>query len=91
MLKKHELATPTSCLNKAAPDEMVFVLRGKDPHAPQAIRLWADMSEGEQEPGKLAEARAAADAMDKWRIANQPPEPAPPPPTARAWQPPGGP
>lgn len=67
MLKKHELATPTSCLNKAAPDEPLFVLRAKDGHAPQTLRHWATMSDGTHEPEKIAEALACADAMEKWR------------------------
>lgn len=67
MLKKLELAQPTSCLNKAAADEPVFVLRAKDPHAPQTLRHWATMSEGTHEPDKLAEARQCADEMERWR------------------------
>jgi hypothetical protein len=67
MLKKHELATPTSCLNKAASDEPVFVLRAKDKHAPQTLRLWATMAEDFHEPEKIAEARKLADEMEKWR------------------------
>lgn len=46
---------------------MVFVLRAKDPVAAQTIRHWAAMAEGVHEPERIAEARAAADAMDLWR------------------------
>jgi hypothetical protein len=67
VIKSKELATPTSCLNKAASDEMVFVLRAKDPVAAQTIRHWATMAEGIHEPERIAEARAAADAMDLYR------------------------
>lgn len=67
MIKRDELKTPTSCLNKAAPDEPVFVLRAKDAMAAQAVRHWATMSEGEHEAAKLAEARKLADEMDEWR------------------------
>jgi hypothetical protein len=34
MIKNLELTNPDSCLNKAADDEMVFVLRAKDPCRP---------------------------------------------------------
>lgn len=41
MRKSRELTDPQSCLNRAAPDELLFVLRGRDPAAPSAIRSWA--------------------------------------------------
>jgi hypothetical protein len=41
MLKKDELTNPKSCLNKANDDELVFVLLGRDPAAPDTIRDWA--------------------------------------------------
>lgn len=66
MLKKHELANPTSCLNKAAPDEPVFVLRAKDPFAAQTVRLWAAMSEGHHEGDKIHEALKLASEMEEW-------------------------
>lgn len=40
MLKRDELADPNSCLNRAADDEMIFVLLGHDVAAPHAIREW---------------------------------------------------
>lgn len=40
MLKKDEIATPDSCLNKAKDDEPIFVLRGKDPAAPATLAKW---------------------------------------------------
>lgn len=43
MIKRDELADPTSCLNRARDDERVFVLRAHDPAAPSAIRRWADV------------------------------------------------
>lgn len=67
MIKRDELKTPTSCLNKAAPDEPIFVLRGKDALAAMAVRHWAVMAQGEHEPGKITEALALADQMDEWR------------------------
>lgn len=72
MKKQLELSTPTSCLNKAAPDEPVFVLRAKDPLAPITVRHWATMSEGKHEPAKLAEARNLASEMEDWRNKNFP-------------------
>lgn len=41
MKKKDELANPNSCLNRARENELVFVLLGRDPAAPVAIRAWA--------------------------------------------------
>lgn len=75
MLKMKELASPGSCLNKAAPDEPVFVLRAKDPHAAQTIRLWAAMSVGQHTPEKIAEANSLADEIDKWRESRTPAAP----------------
>ena len=40
MIKTQEVADPQSCLNHAKPDEMLFVLLGRDPAAPAAIRAW---------------------------------------------------
>ena len=67
MIKHMELSTSHSCLNKARVDEPVFVLRAKDPFAPQAIRLWATMSVQYHEPEKIDEALALADAMEAYR------------------------
>ena len=41
MRKRDELADPNSCLNLAADDEMIFVLRGHDVAAAETIRFWA--------------------------------------------------
>ena len=40
MIKAMEAADGQSCWNKAAKDEMVFVLLGRDAAAPAAIRAW---------------------------------------------------
>lgn len=66
MLKQLELSSPSSCLNKAADDEQVFVLRAKDPHAPQAIRHWVSMSRGFHADEKLTAALVIADEMERW-------------------------
>lgn len=67
MLKRDELATPTSCLNKAAPNEPLFVLRAKDPIAPMTLRHWAAMADNKHEPTKVAEALKLAEEMETWR------------------------
>ena len=72
MLKHRELTDPKSCLNKAAPDEPIFVLRAKDARAAMAVRHWATMAHGLHEPEKLQEAEALAQQMDDWRKRNVP-------------------
>lgn len=72
MLKKNELIEPSSCLNKAGPEEPIFVLRAKDPAAPATIRLWAAMATGIHEPEKLKEADMLASQMDAWRTEREP-------------------
>lgn len=67
MVKFLELSDPTSCINKAASDEPVFVLRAKDPVAAMIVRKWAAYSEGIHEPEKNTEALRLADQMDAWR------------------------
>lgn len=72
MIKRMELLTPTSCLNRAHPEEPVFVLRAKDPLAAMAVRHWATMAFGRHEADKLKEAEKLADQMDAWRAQNIP-------------------
>jgi hypothetical protein len=68
MLKVDELADPTSCINKAAPDEPVFVLRGKDPCSAYAVRMWANIAQqgSHHDAEKIAAARAFADQMEAY-------------------------
>ena len=40
MRKKDELSREHTCMRHAHPEEMVFVLLGRDPAAPIAIRAW---------------------------------------------------
>lgn len=56
------------CLAAAEPDEPMFVLLGRDKHAPQLVEMWAGQraSEGE-DPAKVEEALRCAKAMRKWR------------------------
>lgn len=69
MKKRDEIEQPNSCLNKAAEDEPVFVLRAKDPIAPAAVEEWARQAQqtGRHEPAKIEEARALAASMRAWR------------------------
>ncbi len=71
MLKRDEIATPTSCLNKAADDEPVFVLRAKDPLAARVVRHWCTLAEQQGlHEDKVPEADALAFQMESWRAAN---------------------
>ena len=38
--KSEELTNPASCMSRARPDEMTFVLLERDKAAPAAIRAW---------------------------------------------------
>jgi len=52
------------CYANAEPDEPMFVLLGRDKHAPMLVELWAAMRalDGEK-PAKVAEARECAEDM----------------------------
>lgn len=77
MLKSDELATSTSCLNSAAMNEPVFVLRANDELAAGVVRQWALRYRLEKlkQPGgmtkkqadKWHEAHDLANQMDVWR------------------------
>lgn len=73
MRKRDELTDPNSCLSKAAPDEMLFVLRAKDADAPATIRYWAALRirSGKNKAGdpKLDDAFACAEEMERQRLA----------------------
>ncbi len=57
------------CYAHALPDEPMFVLLARDPHAPTAIRAWIAqrVGHGDTNTRKLAEAEECAKAMEKWR------------------------
>lgn len=56
------------CYANAEPDEPMFILLGRDTRAPSLVDEWADVSEARgTDPAKVAEARACADAMRRWR------------------------
>lgn len=67
-----EKSEPTSCLNRAKDDEMVFVLLGRDPAAPVAIRAWisARIKYNKNRPGdlQLTDAEKCASAMEAERV-----------------------
>jgi hypothetical protein len=59
---------PHDCYHKAEPDEPMFILLGRDKHAPQLVELWAGQRAGEgEDPAKVEEALKCAKAMRKWR------------------------
>lgn len=76
MIKQNEIQSPYSCLNKAAPDEPIFVLRAQDELAGQTIRFWAGLlmerhgrdsiSWPEGAVTKINAALQLADQMDRW-------------------------
>jgi hypothetical protein len=41
MIKADELTNPESCMSRALPNEMTFVLLGRDRCAPWVVRFWA--------------------------------------------------
>lgn len=72
MLKVDEIADQNSCLNKAADDEPVFVLRAHDPLAIGTVLHWI---EGAEFVGihldKLDDARALVERMRDWQEAQR--------------------
>lgn len=55
------------CYANAEPDEPMFVLLGRDKHAPTLVWLWATLRELEgEDPKKVAEARACCLNMMAW-------------------------
>jgi hypothetical protein len=69
MKKTDELTDPSSCINKAADDEPVFVLRANDPLAAGVVDYWANQAEGStlHEVFKINGARELAQEMRRWR------------------------
>jgi hypothetical protein len=57
------------CYAAADPDEPMFVLLGRDRHAPALLWLWCTLRELDQEdPAKVAEARVCSIEMTKWQV-----------------------
>lgn len=56
------------CYANAEPDEPMFVLLGRDKHAPALVEMWANMRELDgEDPAKVQEARDCAKAMWQYR------------------------
>jgi hypothetical protein len=73
-LKRDEISDPNSCLNRAADDEPIFILRAKDPLAAKLVEEWAAKAVLEQahEDPKIQAAYRFAQAMKEWRLKNVP-------------------
>lgn len=65
---------PYGCYEKAEDDEPMFILLARDPQAPALVDLWASIreTEGNEDPGKIAEARRLAERMRIWRMNARP-------------------
>ncbi len=67
MRKKDELSLEHTCMQHAHPEEMVFVLLGRDPAAPVAIRAWVHerlrLGKNAWSDTQIQEALACADVM----------------------------
>lgn len=60
------------CYANADPDEPMFVLLGRDKHAPTLVWLWSVLRELDSEdPAKIKEARECAVSMIEWAAAHQ--------------------
>lgn len=73
MNKQQTIADLNSCLNRAADDEPIFVLRAKDPHASEAVLYWAVTARdnGSHEPEKIDEALEIAAEMERYLLKAQ--------------------
>lgn len=57
------------CYTNADPDEPMFVLLGRDKHAPTLVWLWSLLRELDSEdPAKVAEARDCVEDMIQWQV-----------------------
>jgi hypothetical protein len=74
MRKKDELSKSPTCMSTAHPEEMVFVLIGRDAAAPVAIRAWVAerlrLGKNEETDAQITEALDIATTMEmegrKW-------------------------
>lgn len=69
MRRDLEACSPSSCWNKARGNELVFVLLGRDPAAPAAIRAWCEArikgGHNLATDAQITEALDLADAMTR--------------------------
>lgn len=81
MRKRDELANPNSCMSRAEPNEMTFVLLGRDVAAPFAIREWVRarvrLGKNTYLDAQIEEALDCADQMESDRAAKNQPHPDP--------------
>ncbi len=72
MRKKDEISKTATCLHSALPDEMVFVLLGRDQAAPVAIRQWAQeriaLGKNVYADPQIVEAFECARTMERERL-----------------------
>jgi hypothetical protein len=70
MRKRDELASPESCMSRAKDDEWTFVLLGRDPAAPLAIRAWVAerirLAKNDLKDAQIVEALACAREMESY-------------------------
>lgn len=60
------------CYENAEPDEPMFILLARDPHAPALVEAWATLREKTgEDPRKIQEARQCANSMKAWRAVNR--------------------
>lgn len=73
MEKRKELSDPSSCMSRAGPREMTFVLLARDRAAPAAIRAWCEarilLGKNKRTDAQIVEAMACADEMERQRKA----------------------
>lgn len=71
MRKIAELHDPDSCMSRAEPREMTFVLLGRDIAAPETIRHWVSLriaaGKNRKNDPQIREALACAKTMEKER------------------------
>lgn len=76
MRKEQELTDPASCMARAEPQEMTFVLLGRDAAAPATVRFWAAerVRLGKNASGdpQIREALACAEVMESELKARSP-------------------
>ncbi len=73
MIKSAELSNPDSCMSRAKPEEMVFVLLARDEAAPLAIQMWCNarviMGKNKWTDPQIQEALDCAFVMESQRKA----------------------
>jgi hypothetical protein len=71
VIKREELTNPTSCMSRAADQEMTFVLLARDAAAPETIRAWVreriKLGKNGAFDDQILEAMHCADYMEQQR------------------------